>query len=288
MRRLGLAGSPDFAADVFALAASLYFLLTRRLPFVGKTEAELVRKTWAGLPRPDPCLAGVPRAVDELLRAGLQAEAAPRVAAYPHRRAARSDDGSLAAAAPAGGALQIVGGLGGAIDRVLTVAARSTWRTIRLAEQDTAGDLANYGRLSHSLRDETHGARREQRGDNLQKEDAQSGAAEGSHTRPRWRGARRRHFDWSTLEEQEPIEQCEEQPESKGESEIETTGHQIDLEAAIGIRLNDVGDRGQFLRRDLRGHARCQHQQHELAAQRRIDPFHRGQQHDVQDGLKAR
>jgi hypothetical protein len=73
-----VAGSPDFASEVFALTASLYFLLTRRLPFPGATEAEIVEKTWAGLPRPDPCLAGMPRAVEELLRAGLQAESTRR------------------------------------------------------------------------------------------------------------------------------------------------------------------------------------------------------------------
>jgi hypothetical protein len=73
-----VAGSPDFASDVFALAASLYFLLTRRLPFPGSTESEIVQQMRAGLPRPDPCLAGVPQVVEELVRAGLQAEAACR------------------------------------------------------------------------------------------------------------------------------------------------------------------------------------------------------------------
>src|SRR5262249_4869139 len=73
-----VAGQPDFASDVFALAASLYFLLTRRLPFVGATESEIVRQTMAGLPRPDPWLAGVPRPVEELVRSGLQAEVAGR------------------------------------------------------------------------------------------------------------------------------------------------------------------------------------------------------------------
>ena len=69
-----VAGSPDFASEVFALAASLYFLLTRRLPFPGPSEAEMVRQIQCGLPQPDGCLEGVPRAVAELLRAGLQAD----------------------------------------------------------------------------------------------------------------------------------------------------------------------------------------------------------------------
>jgi serine/threonine-protein kinase len=69
---------PGFASDVFALAASLYFLLTKRLPFPGATEAEMVLKMKAGLPRPDPHLASVPRAVEEVLRAGLHPEAGQR------------------------------------------------------------------------------------------------------------------------------------------------------------------------------------------------------------------
>jgi hypothetical protein len=73
-----VAGAPDFASDVFALAASLYFLLTRGLPFTAETEAEMVQQMRVGLPWPDPCLAGVPRAVEKLLRAGLQGEAGRR------------------------------------------------------------------------------------------------------------------------------------------------------------------------------------------------------------------
>jgi hypothetical protein len=71
-------GRPDFASDVFALAASLYFLLTKRLPFTGATEAEMVQKMRAGLPRPDPYLASVPGAVEEVLRASLHPEASQR------------------------------------------------------------------------------------------------------------------------------------------------------------------------------------------------------------------
>jgi hypothetical protein len=73
-----VADSPGFASDVFALAASLYFLLTGRLPFTGENEGEIVQQMGAGLPRPDPCLAGIPRAVEELVRAGLEAEGACR------------------------------------------------------------------------------------------------------------------------------------------------------------------------------------------------------------------
>jgi hypothetical protein len=71
-------GRPDFASDVFALAASLYFLLTKRLPFTGATEAEMVQKMRAGLPRPDPYLASVPGEVEEVLRASLHPEAGQR------------------------------------------------------------------------------------------------------------------------------------------------------------------------------------------------------------------
>jgi hypothetical protein len=73
-----VAGHPDFASDVFALAVSLYWVLTGRLPFKGATEAEMVQQMQQGLPWPDPCLNDVPRAVQELLRAALHAEVARR------------------------------------------------------------------------------------------------------------------------------------------------------------------------------------------------------------------
>jgi serine/threonine protein kinase len=84
-----VAGAPDFASDVFALAASLYYLLTRRLPFPGPSEAEMVQQMHAGLPRPDPCLAGVPRAVEGLVRAGLQPEGRRRPALNEFREELR-------------------------------------------------------------------------------------------------------------------------------------------------------------------------------------------------------
>jgi serine/threonine protein kinase len=71
-------GQPEFASDVFALAVSGYRLMTGRMPFAAADETEMVRRMQAGLPSPDDNLAGVPRAVQALLRAGLQAEARRR------------------------------------------------------------------------------------------------------------------------------------------------------------------------------------------------------------------
>src|SRR5436190_21751667 len=73
------------------------------------------------------------------------------------------------------------------------------------------------------------------------------------------RGDRRRQLDWSTLEKHEPVQQCEEQPEAKGESEIETTGHQIDLEAAIGHAVDKTCHVEQILHADLAEYRSCQH-----------------------------
>lgn len=73
-----VAGRPDFASDVFALAVSLYWLLTGRLPFAAASEAEMVRRMQMGLPSLDGGLAYVPQPVEQLLRAGLQAEAGRR------------------------------------------------------------------------------------------------------------------------------------------------------------------------------------------------------------------
>jgi hypothetical protein len=82
-------GRADFTSDVFALAAALYFLLTRRLPFTGATEDEMVQKMRTGLPRPDPYLAGVPRAVEDAVRGGLHAEAGQRASLDEFRESLR-------------------------------------------------------------------------------------------------------------------------------------------------------------------------------------------------------
>ena len=83
--------------------------------------------------------------------------------------------------------------------------------------------------------------------------------------------------------------QCPEAgPQHEREHDIGKRNEDIGLEGAIGVRLDVVGDGGQLLGRDLRGHGRGQHQQHELAGQRRIDLLDGRQQDDVPVDLEAR
>ena len=62
------------AIDVYALAATLFTLITGRKPFSGPTIAEYRRQTEAGLPPGDPRCAAMPEAIEQIIRAGLTAE----------------------------------------------------------------------------------------------------------------------------------------------------------------------------------------------------------------------
>ena len=88
--------------------------------------------------------------------------------------------------------------------------------------------------------------------------------------------------------EQDQSDQPEGEAVEHRQSEIDDRHDDVDLEAAVGVGLHEIGGGGQLLGRDLRGDRRGEHQQHELARQGRIDALHRRQQHDVDDGLQAR
>jgi serine/threonine protein kinase len=79
------AGTPSFmapeafdgrlspAVDVYALAATLFRLVAGEVPFPADSLTELRRLARAGLPEPDPRCAGLPGALERLVRAGLAA-----------------------------------------------------------------------------------------------------------------------------------------------------------------------------------------------------------------------
>jgi serine/threonine protein kinase len=62
------------AVDVYALAASLFKLVTGAVPFSATTSAELIRRVEQGLPDPDRRCACLPLALERILRAGLSAD----------------------------------------------------------------------------------------------------------------------------------------------------------------------------------------------------------------------
>jgi tRNA A-37 threonylcarbamoyl transferase component Bud32 len=64
-------GSP--ATDVYSLAASMFTLVTGRVPFPAKTRTEVLEKIGRGLPDPEPLFAGVPERLERVIRAGLAA-----------------------------------------------------------------------------------------------------------------------------------------------------------------------------------------------------------------------
>jgi serine/threonine-protein kinase len=76
-------GQAGPATDVYALAATLFHLLTGEVPYPAESLPELIQRSAAGLPAPEPRLAGVPPPLERLLRAGLEPD--------PRRRPALAD-----------------------------------------------------------------------------------------------------------------------------------------------------------------------------------------------------
>jgi tRNA A-37 threonylcarbamoyl transferase component Bud32 len=73
-----LEGAATVQSDVFGLAASLYHLLAGRPPFPAVDHESGLAAVRAGLPAPAPELAHIPRAVEEVIRAGLEPDPARR------------------------------------------------------------------------------------------------------------------------------------------------------------------------------------------------------------------
>ncbi len=71
-------GEVSPALDVYALAASLFCLVTGAPPFTGDDVTELCVNIHAGLPALDPRFAGMPAALEQFIRAGLAADSARR------------------------------------------------------------------------------------------------------------------------------------------------------------------------------------------------------------------
>jgi tRNA A-37 threonylcarbamoyl transferase component Bud32 len=78
------AGKSTPAGDVYGLTASLFTLLTGRVPFPARTRDELLDRIRQGLPNPEPLFAGVPERLERIIRAGLAAEpeARPELSAF--------------------------------------------------------------------------------------------------------------------------------------------------------------------------------------------------------------
>lgn len=75
-----MAGTPAYmpfdsevipAVDVFSLSATLFHLVTGKLPFPGPSVPNLVYQVKQGLPDPDPRCSGMPEPLEQLIRAGL-------------------------------------------------------------------------------------------------------------------------------------------------------------------------------------------------------------------------
>lgn len=71
-------GRVEPAMDVYSLAVTLFRLTTNQFPFPPQGALELVQTIERGLPQPDPRLAGIPEPLEQVLRAGLEAEAQRR------------------------------------------------------------------------------------------------------------------------------------------------------------------------------------------------------------------
>jgi serine/threonine protein kinase len=67
------AGRSTPAGDVYGLAASLFTLVTGRVPFPATTRDELLERVRRGLPDPEPLFADVPERLERIIRSGLAA-----------------------------------------------------------------------------------------------------------------------------------------------------------------------------------------------------------------------
>jgi serine/threonine protein kinase len=78
------AGCSSPAGDVYGLAASLFALVTGRVPFPARTRQDLLEQITRGLPEPEPLFAGVPERLERIIRSGLAAapERRPDLAAF--------------------------------------------------------------------------------------------------------------------------------------------------------------------------------------------------------------
>jgi tRNA A-37 threonylcarbamoyl transferase component Bud32 len=72
------AGWSTPAGDVYSLAASLFTLMTGRVPFPAQTPEELLERIQRGLPDLEPLFAGVPERLERIIRSGLAAAPANR------------------------------------------------------------------------------------------------------------------------------------------------------------------------------------------------------------------
>jgi tRNA A-37 threonylcarbamoyl transferase component Bud32 len=75
-----LEGRAGLAADVYALAATLFHLITGQPPFAAATPQELPARIARGLPDPDPRCASMPAGLERVIRAALAADPARRLA----------------------------------------------------------------------------------------------------------------------------------------------------------------------------------------------------------------
>jgi serine/threonine protein kinase len=74
----GFRGELSPALDVYGLAATLFWLVAAQPPFRAPDKSSLVRTIEAGLPNPDQRCAGLPAALERLIRAGLSPRARER------------------------------------------------------------------------------------------------------------------------------------------------------------------------------------------------------------------
>jgi serine/threonine-protein kinase len=84
-------GKVSPAQDVYALAASLFWLVTGSVPFPGRTRDEIVAQARRGLPQPEARCAGLPAALERLLRAALDADPDRRAPLAEFSTALRGD-----------------------------------------------------------------------------------------------------------------------------------------------------------------------------------------------------
>src|ERR1700754_1222843 len=80
-----------------------------------------------------------------------------------------------------------------------------------------------------------------------------------------------RRAEPATAREQHEAKAPETGAHHQRQNDVEHGDDDVGLERAVGVRLDVVGDRGELFRRNLRADRGGQHQQHELAGQRRID-----------------